>query len=110
MVEVWDDDVGGTDDDKEPDFIDNFTFPLSNPLNKFQSSNSITLQGNQNIGNLTLSYGNMTTDPTPCNSMEYPASNTCTPTHYGNPTTDSCQCNSVECPMPSISEPFHQGK
>ena len=59
-VEVWE------DDGFEPfnNINDNFTFPLSNPLNKFNSSISLTVQGHHKVGNLTLSYGNLTTDPT----------------------------------------------
>ena len=92
------------------DLLDSFTFPLSSPLNKFNSSNSIKVHGYQGIVLLTLSYGNLTTDPTPCNSMERPMSSSCTPTHYGNPTTDSCQCNSVEYPTSTITTQIHHSK
>ena len=69
IVEVWDD-----DDDlvSQDDMIDIFTFPLSNPLDKFNLSKTLTLQGLRGIGKLTLSYGNMTTFPIPCNSMDSP--------------------------------------
>ena len=63
--------------------IDNFTFPLSTSLNKFNSSDSITVQGHYKVGNIILSYGNLTTDPTPCNSMDIPMSSTSTQTHQG---------------------------
>ena len=87
-MDVWDyDGDGGQHDDK----IDNFTFPLSNPLNKFKSSNSLTVQGHHKVGNLTLSYGNMTTDPTPCNSMECPTPDTSTPTDQSKYTHVACR-------------------
>ena len=92
------------------DLIDSFTFPLSSPLNKFNSSKSTKVQYYGGVAMLTLSYGNLTADSTPCNSVECPMSSTCTPTHYGNPTTDSCQCNSVECPTSSTSTQTRQGK
>ena len=96
MVEVWDYDIASTDDK-----IDNFTIPLSSSLQMFNSLNSITVQGHYGVGNLTLNYGNITTDPTPCNSMECPKSST----HYGNPTQNKL----VECPSPSTSPQTHQG-
>ena len=94
--------------------IDSFTFRLSNPLDKFDSSNSLTVQGHHKVGILTLNYGNITTDPTPgnskesplpsipcqCSSMECPKSSTST--HYIL-TTAPCQCNSMECPIVSTS-------
>ena len=121
LVEVWED-----EDSKVFHYkIDNFTFPLSNALNKFNSSNSLTVQGHHKVGKLTLSYGNMTTDPTPNNSMECPmpnsmecpmsksmacpTSSTFTHANFSNPTTAPCQCNSVECPTPSTSTQTHQG-
>ena len=104
---MWDDDDAPGDLD---DNIDNFTFPLSNPLKKFNLSNSLTVEGHHEVGNLTLSYGNITAGLIPCNSMKYVMSSTFAPTHYGNPTTAPCQCNSVEYPMPIISTQTHQGK
>ena len=58
------------DDANEDEKVNNFTFPLSTPLNKFNLFNSLTVQGHYRLGNLTLNYGNLTTDPTPCNSMD----------------------------------------
>ena len=100
MVEVWDHDCTSSDDK-----IDNFTIPLSSSLQMFNLSNSITVQGHYGVGNLTLSYGNITTDPTPCNAMEWPMSST----HYGNPSTDPSQNKSVEWPIPSTSPQTNQG-
>ena len=77
-MEVWDDDFLGDDEQ-----IDNFTFPLSSPLNRLNLSDSITVQGHYKVGNITLSYGNLTTDPTPCTSMDSPMSSTSTQTHQG---------------------------
>ena len=71
IVEVWD-----YDDVNDDEGIDNFTFPLSSPLNKFNQFDSLTIQGHHRVGNLTLSYGNLTTDPTPCSSMDSPMSST----------------------------------
>ena len=93
------------------DLIDSFTFPLSSPLNKFNSSNPIKIHGLHGVAQFTLSCGNLTTNPTPCNSVECTMSSTTKSNPYGNPTTDSCQCNSsVESPMPSTSTQTHQGK
>ena len=84
--------------------MDNFTFPLCNPLNKFNSSNSLTLQGHYKVGNLTLRYGNLTTDPTILSSMENPSPSTSTThTNNANQTTSPYDCNSVECPTSSTS-------
>ena len=67
IVEVWDNDDGFIL--PPDDIIDIFTFPLSNPLNEFNQSSAITHQGLRGIGKLTLSYGNLTTCPTPCNTL-----------------------------------------
>ena len=58
LVEMWDDDQGQSSDDE----IDNFIFPLSSPLNKFNPSDSLTRQGHYGVGNITLNYGNLTID------------------------------------------------
>ena len=79
-MEVWDSDAN------EDDKVDNFTFPLSIPLNKFNISNSLTVQGHYRVGNLTLNSGNLTTDTTSCNSMDY-SSNSCS-------AEGRCTCNS----------------
>ena len=93
------------------DLIDSFTFKLSSSLNKFNSSKSSNVPGHHGVAQLTLSYGNLTADPTPCNSMECPlTTSSCTHTHYGNPTTTPCQCNSKECSTSSTSTQTHQGK
>ena len=107
IVEVWDDDDVCKDID---DKIDNFTFPLPNPLEVLNLSNSITVEGHHKIGNLTLSYGNITADRSPCDSMEYAMFSTFTHAYYDNPTTAPCQCNAVECPMLSTSTQTHQGE
>ena len=77
-------DVLDYDESNDDEEIDNFTFPLSSPLNEFNSSNSLTVQGHHKVGKLTLSYGNLTIDPTPYSSTIYsPMSNTLTQTHQG---------------------------
>ena len=83
MVVVRDEDKLGREDER----IDKFTFPLSTPLSKFNISNSFTVQGDYRLGNLTLSYGNLTADPTPCNSMDSPMSSISTQTQQGR-----CPC------------------
>ena len=60
VVEVWDDDYN----ENPNELIDNFTIPLSVSLDKFNLSHSLTVQGK--VGNLTLNYGNLTTDPIMC--------------------------------------------
>ena len=102
-MEVWDNDEGV---DQYDDRIDNFMFPLSNPLNKFNSSNSLTFQGLHKVGNLTLSFGNLTTDPTPCNLVESVMYSTFT---HDDPTTASYQCSSVESPTSTTSTQPPQG-
>ena len=68
---MWENDAGYSVDDK----VDNFTFPLTSPLDKFNLSNSLTVQGQYRVGNLTLSYGNLSIDlTTPCNSVVQPTS------------------------------------
>ena len=60
------------------DKIDHFSFRLSTSLNKFNSSTSLTVQGQYGIGKLTLSYGNLTTDTTSCQTIDSPTSPTST--------------------------------
>ena len=78
-VEVWEHDTNGWYSEK--DEIDIFTIALSSRLHKFNLSNSLTVEGHHRVGNLTLSYGNLTTDPTSCTSAVQPTLNTilCTP-------------------------------
>ena len=68
-IEVWD------GDDWEDDAIDNFTIPLSVPLDRFNLSHSLTLQGK--LGILTLNYGNLTTHPTTCPATIEPTLSSC---------------------------------
>ena len=69
-VDVWD----SPEDEPEDDIhsIDQFT--IANPRtvsNCFDESNSLTVQGQHGIGNLTLAYFNLTTDPIPsCSSAD----------------------------------------
>ena len=62
VLEAWEFD----DFDQEcmDDKIDNFTIPIFGTVDKFNHSNSLTLQGENGIANLTLNYGNLTTDST----------------------------------------------
>ena len=65
------------------DEIDNFKIALSSPLDKFNLSNSLTFQGYHRVGNLTLSYGNLT-NPTSCSSDVQPTFSTNLYTPQGN--------------------------
>ena len=78
-MEVWDYDDG----DNSHERIDNFKLPLSSPLKKFNLTNPLTVQSHHRVGNLTLSYGNLTDDPTPCDSTESQLSSTSTQTQHG---------------------------
>ena len=81
-MEVWEKEFCPelADDDE----IDNMAIPLSSPLDKFNLSNSLTVQGHHNVGNLVLSYGNLTTDPTSSNSAVQPNFSTLSYTPQGN--------------------------
>ena len=88
-MEVWDDD--STCKFSEDDKIDSFTIPLPSPdpLNKFNLFNSLTAQGHHGVGNLTLSYGYLTMEPTLFNSMDSPMSNISTQTYQGIRSTNT---------------------
>ena len=68
-VDVWDAADEGSNTDH---LIDRFTIAI--PLtvsNSVDESNSLTIQGQHGIGNLTLAYFNLTTDPiTSCSSAD----------------------------------------
>ena len=59
-VEVW-----NMDEDHK---IDNFTFTILESVCGFNYSNSLTVQGENGIGNLSVIYYNITTDTASCNS------------------------------------------
>ena len=77
LIEVLDDDECWVDD-----AIDSFTIPLSVPLDKFNLSHSLTVQGK--LGILTLSYGNLTTDQTACPATIEPTLSSCSFNEEGN--------------------------
>ena len=59
-MEVWD----SADEGGDVHLIDNFTVTIPVTLsNCVDQSNSLTVQGQHGIGNLTLAYFNLTTDP-----------------------------------------------
>ena len=61
FVEVFDEDSydeGGIDDE-----IDQFTITIPGNVSTMNQSYSLTIQGLNEVGNLTLSYFNITTDP-----------------------------------------------
>ena len=68
-MEVWDYDTPNDDD-----IVDIFSIQLSSPLSVFDQSNPLTVQGYYGLGNLTLSYGNLTMESTSCSSMDSPTS------------------------------------
>ena len=68
-MEAWDFDAGDPDDK-----IDQFSFPIFGPLSSLNESNSVTQEGSLGIGNLTLRYGNLTTDPISCTDTVQPSS------------------------------------
>ena len=77
-VDVWDDpaDEGGGN----AHLIDNFKIAIPGTVsNCVDESNSLTVQGQHGIGNLTLAYFNLTTDPiTSCSSADVSTFSTCT--------------------------------
>ena len=62
----------GADSGGDDHLIDNFTIAIPGKLsNCVDESNSLTVQGQHGIGNLTLAYFNLTTDPiTSCSSAD----------------------------------------
>ena len=68
-MEVWDTDatIGNDDDITDKIHLPNILFLIS-----FDLSNPITVLGKYGIGNLTMSYGNLTADPSSCNSVVTP--------------------------------------
>ena len=68
IVEVWD-----SDPPEKDDIVDNFTLPISSPLNGFNHSSSHSVQGNHSLGKLTLNYGNLSIDTSLCISAINPS-------------------------------------
>ena len=62
-------------------FIDNFTIAIPGTVsNCVDESNSLTVQGLHRVGNLTLAYLNLTTDPiTLCSSADVSTVSTSSP-------------------------------
>ena len=73
-VDVWDDpaDEGGNDFH----LIDQFTIAIPETVSSCDDqSNSLTVHGQNGVGNLTLAYFNLTTDTiTSCSSADVPTS------------------------------------
>ena len=65
-MDVWD----GADEGGHIHLIDRFKIPIPGTVsNCVDESNSLTVQGHHGIGNLTLAYFNLNTDPiTSCKS------------------------------------------
>ena len=77
-MDVWDRaDKGG-----DIHLIDQFTIAIPGTVsNCVDESNSLTVQGQHGIGNLTLAYFNLTTDPiTSCSSADVSTFSTSSPT------------------------------
>ena len=72
--------------------MDRFTTAIPATVSSyFNKSNSLTVQGQHGIGNLTLAYFNLTTDPiTSCSSADVSTFSTCTSSP--DPTSKSYCC------------------
>ena len=81
-MDVWDSaaDTGG-----DEHFIDNFTITIPSKVSIYvDESNLLTVQGQLGIGNLTLAYFNLTTDPiTSCSSADVSTFSAGTKSDYG---------------------------
>ena len=86
-MEVWEDDPEQDGDD----IIDNFTIPISNTTFTCNQSKLVNVKGNTDIGNLTVIYYNLTTEPTSCGSVEIQTLNTSSQMQGGN-THLVCTC------------------
>ena len=63
---MWEDDHHSGGDD----FMDNFTIANLGSLFDFNQSNSLTVNGMEGIGQITLAFYNLTTHPTTCNTED----------------------------------------
>ena len=68
ILEAWEDNPEKDGDD----WIDNITIPKPGTIKTFSESYSLTIEGVNRIASLTLTYHNLTTDPTPCSSNNEP--------------------------------------
>ena len=59
------------DPDCGHDLIDNFTIALASSVFDYNQYNPITINGMMGIGNLTLAFLNLTTNPTSCRAEDY---------------------------------------
>ena len=82
-MNVWD---SGADTGGEDHLIDRFKIAIPGTVsNSVNQSNSLTVQGQHGIGNLTLAYFNLTTDPiTSCSSADVSTFSAGTQSYYGN--------------------------
>ena len=74
-MEVWEDDPEVDGDD----LMDNFTIAMLSSVFDSNQSNPLTIEGMKGIGELTLAFYNLTTNPTSCSAQDNPTlSTTCT--------------------------------
>ena len=79
IAEVMDDDP-----DCGHDLIDSFTIALASSVFDYNQYNPITIDGMKGIGNLTLAFLNLTTNPSLCRARDYLAIHTTTLAPEGN--------------------------
>ena len=92
MIQAWNDDARGHQDDS---IMDTISIPVRETGTKFdQFGHYIVLQGDNKIGNFTLIYYNLTTGPTSNNLMEHPTSSTSSPTPLSLISPDAVLCMS----------------
>ena len=82
-MDVWD---GIADENEAVHLIEQFTITIPVTVsNGVDESNSLTVQGQHGIGNLTLAYFYLTTDPiTSCSSADVPTFSSSSRSNYGN--------------------------
>ena len=78
-------DTPGDEEGIHVHLIDNFTITIPGTVsNCVDESNSLTVQGQHGIGNLTLAYFNLTTDPIiSCSSADVSTFSAGTQSYYG---------------------------
>ena len=79
--------------------MDKITIPVQGTDIKCDQFDQYTvLQGEYKIGNFTLIYYNLTTDPTSCNLMEHLTFTTVSPTQLSlSPDAVPCTCTCMSC-------------
>ena len=60
------------DDDNDDDLMDKFTVEMLSSVFDSNRSNPLTIEGMEGIGELTLAFYSLTTNPTSCNAKDNP--------------------------------------